>query len=375
MTLSQTGMSESSKWEVLVVGAGPAGTMAARTLARAGKRVLLIDRAHFPRAKVCGSCLSARAVHLLTHQGLGHVLEDAVPTRTASLRFGRLHAELSTRGVVLSRESLDWLLVQAAIREGVTFRDSCNATISPPGPDGLRAVTLRPNGSAPRVMAFGAVVQATGLPGRRETAVSPNSRIGAGTVLEGHPSVPAGVIQMHIGVDGYVGLVRLEDGRIDAAAALAPGAPRCISTAVARILSEAGHPLAEEARQSTWRGTPLLAGTAAQLAEPRLFLIGDAASYVEPFTGEGITWALEAGLAVAPYVVRALDGSVAEAEASWERNYRFMLTRRQRVCRMVSAIVRHPMALRFAIGAIAMAPALAFPIIRQVHGARLAAMP
>ena len=180
---------------------------------------------------------------------------------------------------------------------------------------------------------------------------------------------------MHIGTDGYVGLVRMEDGRIDAAAALAPGSPRGISAAIARLLANAGHPLAEIARHSTWRGTPLLQGTAAHLAEPGLFLVGDAASFVEPFTGEGITWALEAGLAVTPYVRKALGGAVTEAADGWERYYRNMLNRRQRVCRMIGAIVRQPLALRLAMGAIACVPSLAFPIIRQVHGARLATMP
>src|SRR5271156_2503277 len=61
-------------WDALVVGAGPAGSIAARQLARSGVSVLLVDKARFPRRKVCGCCVGAGAVAMLEQIGLGDLL-------------------------------------------------------------------------------------------------------------------------------------------------------------------------------------------------------------------------------------------------------------------------------------------------------------
>ncbi|HEY7428386.1 MAG TPA: FAD-dependent oxidoreductase, partial [Gemmataceae bacterium] len=68
-----TGLEEASRrtWDVVVVGAGPAGAMAAHELARRGCAVLLVDRAAFPRWKVCGCCLNGHALVTLQAAGLG----------------------------------------------------------------------------------------------------------------------------------------------------------------------------------------------------------------------------------------------------------------------------------------------------------------
>ena len=73
-------------WDALVIGAGPAGSVTARELARRGRRVLLVDRATFPRSKVCGGCLNGAAIRTLERLGLGRVLEGALPLDDAPCR-------------------------------------------------------------------------------------------------------------------------------------------------------------------------------------------------------------------------------------------------------------------------------------------------
>ena len=61
-------------WDCVVIGAGPAGALAAREVARRGASVLLLDRAAFPRYKVCGCCLNPRSLGVLDRVGLGHLV-------------------------------------------------------------------------------------------------------------------------------------------------------------------------------------------------------------------------------------------------------------------------------------------------------------
>ena len=68
-----------TSWDVVVVGAGPAGSMAALEIARRGPSVLLVDKARFPRYRVCGCCLNGRALSLLGSAGLGGLVDEQDP--------------------------------------------------------------------------------------------------------------------------------------------------------------------------------------------------------------------------------------------------------------------------------------------------------
>lgn len=84
-------------WDAVVVGAGPAGSVTARELARRGRRVLLVDKATFPRAKVCGCCLNRASLAALDAVGLGDLPArlGAVPLDRVKLAAGRATVELN----------------------------------------------------------------------------------------------------------------------------------------------------------------------------------------------------------------------------------------------------------------------------------------
>src|SRR5262249_37654247 len=117
-------------WDVIVVGAGPAGGMTAYELARWGFRVLVVDKAEFPRWKVCGCCLNRRTTQILRSAGLDQLLAEAVRLREMSLHIGHnavsfpLHENL-----VLSRIVLDNGLVEAARERGATFLSRTTARL------------------------------------------------------------------------------------------------------------------------------------------------------------------------------------------------------------------------------------------------------
>jgi 2-polyprenyl-6-methoxyphenol hydroxylase-like FAD-dependent oxidoreductase len=176
---------------------------------------------------------------------------------------------------------------------------------------------------------------------------------------------------MACGRDGYVGLVRLEDGRLnlatalDASAVRAAGGPGATATGV---LAEVGWPVPSRLAEQGWRGTAALTRQAARLAAHRVFALGDAAGYVEPFTGEGMAWALAAGAAVAPLAARAAEGWRPELGTAWARLYRQMISRRQYACRAASTVLRHPLLTRALIHVLARVPVLATPFVRYLNG-------
>jgi flavin-dependent dehydrogenase len=120
------------QWGAVVVGAGPAGSLAARQLAIAGIDTLLVEKARFPREKVCGCCLSARALAVLESVGLGDLAarHSAAALETLRLSCGPAHAAVAIQGgASLSRAALDCALVEAATHAGARFLSETTATV------------------------------------------------------------------------------------------------------------------------------------------------------------------------------------------------------------------------------------------------------
>lgn len=121
-------------WDVVVIGAGVAGSVAAREAARAGHRVLLVDKRHFPRRKVCGACLNEVALDVLDQIGLREAIAALAGPRLTGfhLRCGSQSIRVPLPGgLAVSREILDATLIRAAIAEGVEFLPDVIARIEP----------------------------------------------------------------------------------------------------------------------------------------------------------------------------------------------------------------------------------------------------
>ncbi|MEQ8789747.1 MAG: FAD-dependent monooxygenase [Pirellulaceae bacterium] len=363
-------------WELVVLGAGPAGAMTAREAARQGIRVLLVDRSRFPRPKVCGCCVNQAALGVLTEAGLGDVPTSlgGRPLRAFQLASqGRLAEVPLGGGVAVSREQLDAALIEAAIEAGAQFLDATQALLRP----ALDCRIELKRQHAQRTIAARLAIVATGL-GSRCVATdtpdarhsSPRSRIGAGAVIdEQSDAYASGIIYMACHRSGYVGLVRLEDGRLDIAAALDPAAVKRlggIPAAVSQVIEQSGLPPISGLKLQDWHGTAKLTQHRPALYGDGYLVVGDAAGYVEPFTGEGIAWALATGKAVVPYAVRAMAEPDAlkrrQVGASWSREHQRLVGRRMAVCRSVSFLLRRPRLVRWAVWALARRPQLAAPL-------------
>lgn len=329
-------------YDVAVVGAGPAGSATATHLARAGWRVVVVDRAVFPREKPCAESLSPAAEPLLAELG---VLEEIEATSPARLRGFRIYAPggrviqgdfAATRdaagksyfetGLAVARLDLDAALVRAARRAGVKVREGWRLGQLARTADGIW--TLAPVGSVDTIRArllvaadglHSTVAQRLGLhrTGRaRKVALVAHVR-GIAEMSE--------YGEMHVAGRRYVGLARLQrEGDL---------------TTVAMVVDERrdGRTLAGRPQAfllETLATFPALKGRlehieivrrtltvsrlhvkARRLSDAGLLLVGDAAGYYDPFTGEGIYGALRGAQLVAEVASQALASGDLSAKA------------------------------------------------------------
>jgi flavin-dependent dehydrogenase len=374
----------STPWDAIVVGAGPAGALSACLLARAALNVLLVERKPFPRRKVCGGCLNAHALAALARAGL----DDRVRALGAKpVRALRLHqrARVATidlpPGLAVSRRALDAELVSAAIEAGSAFLPETAALLVSEGEvpwrAGWRRVALHHQREHGVFAAARAVLVADGLAhsSLRECAslhgrVSASARIGVGGETEpGTIETRPGSITMAVGRHGYVGVVEIEGGRVNVAAAVDPAFLRghgTTSLAIGAILAEAGVAAGTGLGTIDWMGTIPLTRHLPHPAARGLFVLGDAAGYVEPFTGEGMAWAFAGAEAVVPLVKRAQASHDDGLEQDWTRAYARGIGREQRWCRVVARVLRMPAVVTPLVRILRHHPGLASPVLAHL---------
>ncbi len=324
--------------DVLVVGAGPAGSAAAAWAARAGLDVVLVDAATFPRDKTCGDGLTPRAVGELQRLGLEDWLRaHAVNTGLRAHGFGQvLHlpwpgGTLPEWGSAVARTELDDHLRTVAIKSGAT------------AVDGLRAVDVRLDGS--RVAAV--ILERRTPEGRqrveiacRRLVVADGVRSGLGKVLgrEWHRETVYGVagrsyvesgrsddpwISSHLelrGVDdeilsGYGWIFPLGTGEVNLGVGTLATAKRPAEIALRPLMAHYAEQRREEFELTGDLRAPTSAllpmgGAVSHVAGANWALIGDAAGCVNPLNGEGIDYGLETGRLLAEILADDTDHAV-----------------------------------------------------------------
>ena len=368
-------------WDIVVVGAGVSGSIAARQAARLGSRVLLVEKASLPRRKVCGCFLNANAVASLAQLDLAHVLiaSGAPSVSGVFVAAGKRQAYLPLpTGAALSRHWLDAHLAQEARNAGASMLIRTEAHLV--GVDEHECRLRLLHGDESVEVRSRIVVAADGLAGRlaRETAdctqiVHPRSRVGVSAATARVPAgYRPGTIQMVVGREGYIGSLQVEDGRVEIAAALDPEAMRRQGPGetVRRILEQSPLPRFEGVETLPWQGTTPLSCRTTPPAGRRIFFVGDAAGYIEPFTGEGMAWAIASGAAVAATAHQAASHYSADLPRRWGVERARLLRGRMRLCRLVTQSLRYQRLTELNVTLLGHLPFLATPVIRWLNRPR-----
>ncbi len=346
-------------------------------LARRGVDVLLLEKSEFPRAKVCGCCLSATSLQVLEQCGLGAMPSELKAVQHRSLSIQTRHHQISfplSKSVSISRSAFDAALVEQAKDAGVQFFPRTSGQITATD---VHGVTIEGESSQGKYQLRTRIaIAADGLAGSAlsdtlgmRTDSQRDSRVGSGAISKDTSHISEHTIHMSYADGGYVGLVRLEDGTVDIAAALDLQFLRRNHTpanAVRWILEDSHFPVPADLDTITWRGTVALTQRRRKVAANRIFVIGDSASYIEPFTGEGIAWALTCATLVAPLAERGALIWHPSLARQWAEVYNKNIRLNQKKTSAIAWLLKHRLLSNVAGSIIVSSPNLAKPLAQLI---------
>jgi flavin-dependent dehydrogenase len=356
-------MSSSSEWDVIVVGAGPAGSACAAETASAGLRTLIIERANFPRDKVCGDCVNPGCWPVLERIGAAEKIRDLPHCDLTEVdliglrgRIVRFPLQAGARGEIAIRRSiLDAALLENAVARGAhvehgspviaiegswrvqTNRNSYTAGILVAA-DGRNSTVARLLGLAPRAA---------------------RNRIAIQTHLTAPLFGPR--VTLRFRPEGYCGMAGIGNGLLNI----------CLVSTSSRLPSLKRWAEAElrVPPSQSWQTIAPLARPPITSTRRGLFFIGDSARVVEPFTGEGIYYALASGELAAQHILAD------SAPERFRREHAALYRNRLWVNRIARAAVTFPQFGSLLLDLLNLQPALLRFLSRRILGSALREVP
>jgi flavin-dependent dehydrogenase len=357
-------MSSSFDYDVIVAGGGPAGSSAAIRLATSGARVLLAEQKKFPRAKLCGEFISPECLHHFERLGVSDRMAAAggarltqtvfysrggrsvnVPSEWFSSQAGALglsRAEMDNRLLERAREAgaevledtqVCGLIIEGQRMSGVRFKSDnvlsdATAPVTIDATGRTRALARRLNGDQ----------------GKKKPRTQRPPFVAFKAHLE-NAQVAPGACEIYFYPGGYGGLSSVENGLSNLCFIASARDVRACESDAERVMREvvtrnsrAAYTLGSAQTRSEWLGVSLESfGRREPVPADGLLTIGDAAAFIDPFTGSGMLMALESGEAAAGAIIAHLqslktgapfDGLAREYRTAYRRRFESRL----RVC-------------------------------------------
>lgn len=360
------------RFDTIVVGGGPAGAVMAWALARKGVRVLVLDRAKFPREKVCGDFVEPRGLRILQTMGCMGALEASSPLAithvnlllngTTAYRdripFYANDSDLPQHGYIIPREALDQRILNVAVAAGAELREECQVTGVERG-DGEMVVHYRYGSGVASVKAL-TVVGADGthstvarsfdllVDDPRYMAVSQRAYVEGIDVTDGEAAF---VFDRDL-FPGYGWMFPMSGGRANVGVGLLAETRDRNKISVPHLLAafldklRLQHPGCRSMRLAS-RPIGGIVKTYGGHGPNRFdggILIGDAGCFVDPMTGEGITPAAESALLGAPVIIQALERGTTDvaAFAAYQRRFQDYFDPAMRYLDFVACVMRNP---------------------------------
>ncbi len=353
-----------ANYDVVIVGAGPAGSSAAIRLARSGRTVLLIDKSAFPRHKLCGEFVSPECLdHLEDLEVIPQVrVFDPQPIhKTVFYSSGGRSFSVASRwlarnngdSIGLSRQSLDQILLDHANKCGVAVRTEVSVldvTVA----NGRRVqLSIRAAGGSTHETSASIVIDATGR-GRYVArkfhgptqSVRPR-QVAFKSHLRG-AAIEPGACEIFSYPGGYGGCSQVEGGLFNLCFIVDASLVRSIGSDPMKVLEgsvlknrRAAEVLGDIEVVGDWISVPIARyGSMDPAPTTGIIAIGDAAAFIDPFTGSGISMALESSRIACKAIMESRDlGAIAEA---YRLSHAAAFGKRLQVCRALRFLSGSP---------------------------------
>jgi flavin-dependent dehydrogenase len=313
-------------FDFIIIGGGPAGAACAIILRRAGFQVLVCEKEFFPREKICGDCINLKNWRLFEQLSVADMLKAKKLSEIDQVRIvgswgqdvsAQVSAEKDKPFFAMKRSILDTLLLNRAQEEGATIWQGMQAVDA--RWDGKWHVEARGSGLADRISFAGnfligadgrnSIVATKLLQDRKASPLKKHNRklsnadrVGIQWHTAYQPQVGTAV-EMYLFGSGYGGIVNVDTGSANVAMVapswIAPFAKKSLPEFLALTLYKnplAADRFADLTPAGEIRFTYPIGPKSNRSRHPRAVLIGDAHKTVEPFTGEGIYYALQGGI-------------------------------------------------------------------------------
>ena len=340
-----------TSYDVLIVGAGPAGAAAATLTARAGLSTLVLERTQFPREKVCGDCLNPDAWKILDRLGVSPLIDrlpsaklhwvEFVDLGGSSIRFDLPNETRGERGI--RRKHFDEALIRHAVSVGAEVRFG-NPVLKVQNSAGWKVTTNDETVQARfLVAADGRNSSIARL--LKEYPKMHTDRVGLqvhfSTTTESH-------ISLQLRQFGYLGLATIGEGLTNLCLVCRPKHTEQFRREATEMFG-----LNSEHR---WQSITPLTRPAIKTRHANLLYIGDAARVVEPLTGEGILYALQSGTLAADAILSAITDS-SDPALFYAQRHQKLYRHRLWVNQLARLAVLHPRISNRFLGLLRLNPA------------------